>query len=293
VAFVRTIVVALIGIAVALAFARLARRFTVADRLRPDAAGRVRELPRVLRDPLTRALADAAVRSRPEHVIQMWVLAAVVAGIVGFGIGPSSGVIGAMAVVVGGPVLLHSSRHRQARRVAASVPDLLERLAAELRAGGTVATGLATVAAGDTALAPDITRVETRVQLGASLGHALQEWASERKAAGVDATAGALALTASVGGRASDALDALASSLRARLAVVAEARALSAQARYSAWVIGVAPLAYMGASAVIDPRSIHALVGTNLGRLCAVAGIVLEVLGAVWMRAITGAGDAA
>jgi tight adherence protein B len=225
--------------------------------------------------------------------MEIWLLAVVVATIVGFGVAPTAGVIGGAGMLVGGPVFLRGARQRRARAIAAAVPDTLERIGAELRAGGTVATGLDAIARGGGPLAPDITRLETRVRLGASHANALQEWARQRPAAGVEATAGALALTATVGGRAADALDALGSSLRDRLAVAAEARALSAQARYSAWVIGVAPLGYIIASAVIDPRSMHALVGTNAGRLCAAAGLTLEVLGAVWMRAIVRAGDGA
>ena len=288
-----TLVVALLGSASAVALARIARRYAVADRLRLDSTSRARELPRVVRVRLARALADAALTSSPEQAIEMWALAAVVCALIGFGIAPAAGVIGAMAVVVGGPAFLTSARKRRARMIASAVPDTLDRIGAELRAGGTVATGLAAVAAGDGPLGPDIARVETRVRLGASLSNALREWARERPAPGVEATAGALALTDAVGGRAADALEALGSSLRDRLAIVAEARALSAQARYSAWVIGVAPLAYLAASAVIDPRSVHALVGTGAGRVCALVGLVLEVLGASWMRAIVRAGDGA
>lgn len=288
-----TLFVALTGSALALAFAHVARRYAVADRIRPDTETRSRRLPRAVRVPLARALADAALSSSPEQAIQVWSLAAVVASLVGFGIAPAAGVIAGACVVVGGPVLLSGARQRRVRAIAAAVPDTLERIGSELRAGGTVASGLTAVAHGDGPLAPDIGRIETRVRLGASLSDALQEWARERPVAGVEATAGALALTAAVGGRAADALEALGSSLRDRLAVSAEARALSAQARYSAWVIGVAPLGYLAASSVIDPRSMHALVGTNVGRGCALAGLVLEVLGATWMRAIVRAGDGA
>ena len=189
--------------------------------------------------------------------------------------------------------MLVTARQRRARLIAAAVPDTLERVGAELRAGGTVVTGLVAVAEGGGPLAPDLARLEHRVRLGASLAHALREWARERPGAGVEATAGAFALSAAVGGQAADSLDALASSLRDRLAVAAEARALSAQARYSAWVIGVAPVAYLATSAVIDPRSMHALVGTNAGRACALAGVVLEALGILWMRAIVRAGEPA
>ena len=78
---------------------------------------------------------------------------------------------------------------------------------------------------------------------------------------------------------------------RDRLSVAAEARALSAQARYSAWVIGVAPVGYVVGSAAIDPRSLHALIGTGSGRACACVGIGLELLGALWMRAIVRGGE--
>jgi tight adherence protein B len=89
-----------------------------------------------------------------------------------------------------------------------------------------------------------------------------------------------------VGGRAADALDGLAASMRERLAVAAEARALSAQARYSAWVIGLLPLGWFAVATVTDPRSLSPLVATGAGRVCAAAGLALEVLGALWMRAI-------
>ena len=102
-----------------------------------------------------------------------------------------------------------------------------------------------------------------------------------------------LALSATVGGPAADALDGLASSLRDRLSVIAEARALSAQARYSAWVIGLAPAGYLVSTALVDPRSVQLLVSTAAGRVCAVVGLGLELLGAAWMRAIIRAGDAA
>ena len=197
----------------------------------------------------------------------------------GFGLAPAAGVIGGVGALVGGPVALLLAGQRQARMIAAAVPETLERVGAELRSGGTVATALATIAGGDGPLAADIARLESRVRLGASLPESLRAWAGERPAPGVEATAGALALSTSVGGRAADALDALASSLRDRLGLAAEARALSAQARYSAWVIGIAPVGYIIGSAAIDPRSLHSLLGTGAGRACALLGVGLEIVG--------------
>lgn len=287
-----TLIVALIGSAVTAVLVCVGRRHSVTDRLRAETA-RGRTLPRRLRDPLGRALDDAAITTTPEHAIEAWGFSAGIAGVVGFGLAPVVGLLAGVGVLVGGPIALRAARQRRARIIAAAVPDSLEQVGAELRAGGTVATALATIARGDGPLAPDLRRLDTRVLLGASLPDALESWARERPVGGVEATAGALALSTAVGGRAADALEALGSSLRDRLAVAAEARALSAQARYSAWVIGVAPVGYLVANAVIDPRSMHTLLGTDAGRACALGGFVLEVLGAVWIRAIVRGGDPA
>jgi tight adherence protein B len=282
----RTLVVALTGAALSVLLATVARRHAVTDRLRPRAGSRGRVLPVWIRSRLASRLHDASMSTTPEHAVEVWIFATVIVAIVGFGLAPEAAVVAGLAVIAGGPIGLRLAGQRRARIIAAAVPETLERVGAELRAGGTVATALTTIAAGAGALAPDINRVESRVRLGSSLPDALQAWARERPAAGVEASAGALALSTTVGGRAADALDALAASLRDRLAVAAEARALSAQARYSAWVIGIAPLGYIVGSATIDPRSLHALLGTTPGRACALAGVTLELLGAAWMRVI-------
>ena len=285
----RTLLVAIVGSGSTAALARFARRFAVADRLRSVNGERV--LPSVVRRPLVQALDDAALTWTPEQAIEVWCLAIAIAALVGSGLAPATGVLGAVAVIVGGPVALRVGRFRRERTVTAAVPDALEQIGSELRAGGTVATALASIAHGDGVLAADASRIETRVLLGAGLSDALRSWARERRAVGVEVAAGALSLCATVGGPTADALDGLASSLRARLSVIAEARALSAQARYSAWVIGLAPIGYLVSTAAVDSRSVHLLVGTAAGRTCVVIGVGLELLGAIWMRAIVRSGS--
>jgi len=281
---------ALIGVAATLTLARRARRRPVAERLRSEQPPR--RLHRRLRAPLAAALHDAGVESTPEDAVELWFTATAVAALVGIALGAAVGLLSGLGVLVGLPVALFSARSRRSRLMAAAIPDALERVGAELRVGGTVPTALSALAREDGPLATDFARIETRVGLGASLPAALEAWARERSVLGVDAAAGALALSVSVGGRAAGALDGLASSLRDRLAVAAELRALSAQARYSAWVIGVGPLGYLLATSAIDPRSLHSLLGTDVGRTCALIGIGLEGFGALWMRAILRGGDA-
>lgn len=290
----RILSVACVGSGVALWFALQARRFAVADRLRAGRGRSTRRLPVALVNRIERALDAAALDVTADRAVSTWVWSITVAGVVGFAFGGPQIAMGFVVVVaVGVPVFVLAMHERRGRQISVAVPEALERVASELRSGGTVATAIGAVAAGDGPLAADMTRVDTRVRLGASITEALGAWSRERVVAGVDASAGALAMCSSVGGRSADALDGLASSLRDRLGVAAEARALSSQARMSAIVVGGAPVAYMAWSALVDPQALQVLTGTLFGRLCLLIGLGLEGLGAWWMRSIVRSGSRA
>jgi tight adherence protein B len=135
-------------------------------------------------------------------------------------------------------------------------------------------------------LSADLGRVRARADLGVGLADALAAWPAERDVDGVRAAAGALSVASSMGGRAADAIDGLAQSLRDRLGAAAEAGALSAQARLSALVVGAAPVGYLAFSSAVDPASTATLVTTTPGRVCLVLGLGCEALGAWWMHRI-------
>lgn len=280
----KTLVVAVGGAVITWWLARAAGRYAVIDRTRPLAGSR--RLPAWVRGRLASLLDAAAIDVAPEHAVQIWLLAAAGAAAIGISTRPLVASIVVLGVLIGGPAGLWLARHRRGRQITAAVPGALDTIAADLRAGGTVVTGIATLATTGGPLAGDFARVETRVRLGATLPDALVAWSREREVAGTGSVAGALALAGSVGGHCADALEGLATSLRERLAVVAEARALAAQARYSAVVVGAGPIVYLVLSAIVDPRSVRVLVATPFGRVCAVAGLVLDVAGALWMRRI-------
>ncbi len=288
----RTVVVALTGTAVVIIGARAARRFAVADRLPARRARSTRMLPDWFARRVGAALDAAALDVSVEHAVEYWAIGVVVATILGIALGGgAAAVAGAVVAGIGAPMGLAAARGRRARLIAASVPITIDGIASELRAGGTIATAVSGIARGDGVLAPDFARIEARLLLGSPITDALRTWARERDATGVDVAAGALAMCATVGGRAADALDGVASSLRDRGAVVAEARALSAQARMSALVVGGTPFLYVGWSALADRRSLHALLGTPTGRACIALGVGLEALGVWWMRRILRAGS--
>ena len=121
-------------------------------------------------------------------------------------------------VSLGGPLVLRACRHGGPAAITAAVPDALERVAAELRAGGTVATAIAWLATDPGPLAGDFaTRPSTRSSSAPRSPTRCTTWARERPRPGARSVAGALAVAHAQGGRAADALDSLATSLRERL----------------------------------------------------------------------------
>jgi tight adherence protein B len=167
-----------------------------------------------------------------------------------------------------------------------SAPAALDRLAAHLRAGGTVLAGLRELAVGTGPLAEDLRTVVAQVDAGAPLAAALAGWRESRPDQAAKAVAGALEVTRLAGGGVAGALEGLAAGLRGGEEGARELRAQSAQARLSAAVVGTAPLGVVGLSWLGDRRVPAALMGTAGGRVCLLAGLGLEALAALWMRAI-------
>ena len=70
--------------------------------------------------------------------------------------------------------------------------------------------------------------------------------------------------------------------------VQAEVHALATQARTSAGLLAVAPLAFAGLVATIEPGAVAFLITSPVGVACLLLGVGLDAVGATWMRRITG-----
>ena len=84
----------------------------------------------------------------------------------------------------------------------------------------------------------------------------------------------------------SRALDRVAATLRERRELRGEARALSTQARASAGVLTIAPIAFAGLVSTIEPGVVGFLLTTPAGLACLAVGLALDGLGALWMARI-------
>jgi len=182
---------------------------------------------------------------------------------------------------------------RRCRRRDRQLPDALDRLGSSLRAGDALGPALVSLAG----VVPDPLGTELRVlarrvQHGRSVADALAGWsASEQASPDVRLVVAALTVGAGSGGEVARAVDGIATTLRERHEVAAEAHALATQARASATLLVTAPFVFTALVAMVEPEALRFLLTTPTGLGCLVLGIGLDGIGAAWMARITrGAG---
>lgn len=168
-----------------------------------------------------------------------------------------------------------------------ALPDALEVVARSLRSGASLQLAIAE-AAGSVPAPLDVgfASIASLAERGRPLADAIDEWASTTPGDGVALAAAALALAAEIGGAAARSLDGVADTLRDRNGLQREVRALSSQARASALVVALAPLAFAALAALADPRNAAFLLTAPVGLVCLTAGAVLDGIGLWWMHGI-------
>jgi tight adherence protein B len=177
-------------------------------------------------------------------------------------------------------------RRRPSDPRADEVADWCELVARALRSGSSLSRAIAAGAAVDSAMAPIAATVMRQAGRGEPLVVALD-------AVGVDPSSAAglavavLRSCARFGGPAAAPLQRAAATLRARDAVLAEQRAHSAQARLSARVLTLIPIALLALLATTD-ATVRAAIATPAGATVVVLGAALNGVGSLWMRRIIG-----
>ncbi|HVF32527.1 MAG TPA: hypothetical protein VM933_05780 [Acidimicrobiales bacterium] len=200
--------------------------------------------------------------------------------------GPEAAAVAAGGLVLGGLLASRGADRRRTMADERGLPPLLEAVARRLRAGGSLAQAIAEVpvdADPRCSSLPDAWARATALVPVVGVVAALDDWAASAPASpSVQLASAALAMAGETGGSPARAVDGVASTLRARLAVAEEVRALSSQARASAAVIALAPLAFGTLTGLTDDRTL-AFLTTPHGLALLTAGLALDAAGAWWM----------
>jgi tight adherence protein B len=252
---------------------RVVRRFRLA-RVERDA-------PRALQS----VLVDALPEWDPRTVWRAWTLLVLAVGAGGLVVGGWSGA--AIAVAATGAAsgsALWSLRGRRAALADDALVQWIDASSRAVRAGASFSQALVigTEAVRATPLAADAEIFAAHVRAGDTTAgiDALQR----HPAAPARSLVGrALAVAHATGGPPGILFDGVSATLRERTGLQREVRALATQARASALVIGLAPVAFAVLAAASDPRVGTFLLRSPIGWLCIATGLLFDLLGAAWM----------
>lgn len=159
---------------------------------------------------------------------------------------------------------------RQLQAVGASLPQALERGLAE---------------------APDVVRsymapVARRIELGAPLGEAMQQWADRLRVPEIAMLAAAIRTNLRYGGAMTAVLANLARLLRDRAGFKRDLKAATAEARISARVLVAMPLVAMALLVALNRNYLAFFVDDPRGHRLAVVALVLQAIGMLLMNRI-------
>ncbi len=249
----------------------------------------------------TRAVsrADACRRSRregstpasepsPRRVDVRTTCIRVATGVAGYAVaGPLGSAIGlALSIIVRRLGRVRSRRVLTARRDE-QLADAVAALTAAVRSGMSVPQAIAyAMREAEAPVADDLARMVADIDVGVPLTDAVDAWARRAGSEDAQLVAGALDLHRRSGGDLPAILDQVASTIRERVAVGREIRALTAQARLSGWILGILPIGFFGFLWLTSRRDIQGALATPAGLGSVLIGLALELGAFLWIRSL-------
>jgi tight adherence protein B len=218
---------------------------------------------------------------------------AVVAGAVGtaaavLAIGPGALAVAALGMVVTPVVARRRRRSRGRAQRRSQLPLALEELAVALRSGSSLPTALGEAGrAMPDPVGPEFEALALDAGRGRPVAAVLDDWTRRHDDVGTRLAATALILANAVGVASARAVHGVAATLRERLELSAERRALASQARTSAVVLSAAPVLFALILGMSDGAAGRFLLQSRAGWVCLAVGIGLDALGAWWMARLT------
>jgi tight adherence protein B len=129
-------------------------------------------------------------------------------------------------------------------------------------------------------------RVINEVNIGRPMEDALRESVSRVKSYDYDLMVTAILINQQVGGNLSEILDIIAHTIRERLQIRGEMRALTAEGRLSGVILVILPLALAGVIALLNPPYLMTLITEPIGIYLIVAAVMLQIVGGFFIKKI-------
>lgn len=198
----------------------------------------------------------------------------------------AAGVAAVLAVRVPTRLVEGIRRSRQ-MRFEKQLPAALMSLAGGLSAGASLAVALKhIVEQSEAPLSQEFGLMLREQRLGVPFADALTNLQKRVPSESTVLVVAALRVASQTGGNLAEALERIAETLRARLQLQGKIRALTAQGRMQAWIVGALPILLAVALDQLEPDTMALLWHTPVGWAVVAVVVVLEVAGVLLIRRI-------
>ncbi len=196
-----------------------------------------------------------------------------------------------LALALGGGLPLMVLNMLIARRqelLEAQLPDVLDFIARAMQAGHAF-NGALQMAAGEAPqpIATEFQRTFNEVNVGMPIQQAMSGLAERIDCSDMRYFAVSVVINREIGGDLSGLLKGVAVLIRERLKLKLTIRSLTAEARASAWVLGLLPFVLGGLLFMMNPNYLDPLLNDPSGRKMLVYGLLLMVFGILWMKQLS------
>jgi tight adherence protein B len=173
---------------------------------------------------------------------------------------------------------------RRQKKFTAQLPDMLQLLSGSLRAGFSLLQGVEAVSqeVGDP-MGRELRRVLTEARLGRPLEEALDDAASRMESLDFEWAVTAIRIQREVGGNLAELLQTVGETMLARERLRREIKALTAEGRISAIIIGALPVGLGFMMYAINPSYMKVLFNDGFGQFMLAASSLWAVFGFWWM----------
>jgi tight adherence protein B len=231
----------------------------------------------------------AAWPLRATEFVVLQIAGAIAGALIGFGL-LARWWLG-IVLMIGGAiiprVILASRVAKREAQFLAQLPDTLQLLSGSLQAGYGFMQAIDTVAKEASPPASnEFSRVLAEARLGMPVDEALNGMADRVGGEDFRWVVLAINIQRQVGGNLAALLSTVAATLREREMVRRQIKVLSAEGKLSAYILVALPFVLAGYISVVNPGYINKLFEETVGKVMIAGGIVLMVLGSLWMRKI-------
>jgi len=178
-----------------------------------------------------------------------------------------------------------SKAKKRIRTFDEQLPDVLQMLAASLRAGHSLRQGIAAlVEDSQPPTSIEFRRVLAEASLGRPVEDALTDMASRLRSADFDYVVSAITIQREVGGALASLLEMVAETVRARQQFRRKVRTLTSMGRMTAYVLVALPFVIGFALALVNPGYLDPLFHTSKGHTIVFIGLAMMATGSFFLK---------